>query len=108
MNQLLVKLNNISALRTLLDGLSTSLDAETIGPFLEQNSSPISDEQSRNLYTVKIVSGERIFSSAGSRGKVDSHVSLSDATGFHICRTRTAHASNEPRWEQSFDILVKV
>ncbi|KAL8280873.1 hypothetical protein RQP46_006877 [Phenoliferia psychrophenolica] len=105
--KLLVKLNNISAMRLLLDSLSASLNAETIGPLLEQHSAPIPPEHARNLFTVKIVSGERLVSSDGSRRKLDTYTLLSDLAGFQVARTRVAPETNDPRWEQSFDILVK-
>lgn len=105
--QSLVKLNNIEEARRLLDTMSLSLNAEAVGAVLDKHPLPTSPEGTRWLFTIKVVSGEKLVAPDGSRGTLESFVALHDLAGYQISRTRTVQDSNDPRWEQSFDIMLR-
>ncbi|KAI5481227.1 C2 domain protein [Pseudohyphozyma bogoriensis] len=107
----LVKLNNIQAARKLLDRMYTTLDADRVAKILEINAPPVpatTNQPQRFLFTVKIVLSENLFGSDGTvRKKLDPFCILSDHVGHRVAKTRTLYETNDPRWDETFDVSVK-
>ncbi|KAK4052310.1 hypothetical protein OIO90_004391 [Microbotryomycetes sp. JL221] len=108
-----VKLNNIQAARKLLDTLYSSLDADKISRIVEINSSPAAQvevpQQMRYLFTIKVVLAENLIPPEGSARykKLDPFLTMSDPSGYRMAKTRTLYETNDPRWDETFDISVK-
>ncbi|KAK4048423.1 hypothetical protein OIV83_004769 [Microbotryomycetes sp. JL201] len=107
-----VKLNNIQAARKLLDLLYSSLDADKVSRIVEINSPPAPPEnpaQMRYLFTIKVVLAENLIAPDGSTRskKLDPFLTMSDPSGFRMAKTRTLYETNDPRWDETFDISVK-
>ncbi|KAM0753712.1 hypothetical protein T439DRAFT_377868 [Meredithblackwellia eburnea MCA 4105] len=103
----LVKLNNIEAIRSLLDNMSQSLKSDAAGEVLDKFADSIPPEEPRWLFSIKIVSGEKLVPADGPKGRVDAWVGLSDPGKYQIAQTRTVDDNPDPMWEQSFDLLLK-
>ncbi|KAM0747772.1 hypothetical protein T439DRAFT_304877 [Meredithblackwellia eburnea MCA 4105] len=105
----LVKLNNIQAARSLLDRMYTKLDAERVSTILAPyEAPPPPPTQSRYLFTVKVVLGENLVPTGRkSGGTLDPFLILSDPAGHRVAKTRTLYETNDPRWDETFDVSVK-
>lgn len=106
-----VKLNNIQAARQLLDSMYTALDADRVGQLLEQRRAPVAPapQGQRFLFTVKIVLGENLAlpSQSSSRKRLDPFLILSDPKGYRVAKTRTLYETNDPRWDETVDLVVQ-
>ncbi|KAM0786123.1 hypothetical protein ACM66B_006933 [Microbotryomycetes sp. NB124-2] len=107
-----VKLNNIQAARKLLDTLYSSLDADKVSRIVEINAPPAPPDnpaQMRYLFTIKVVLAENLIPPEGSarHKKLDPFLTMSDPSGFRMAKTRTLYETNDPRWDETFDISVK-
>ncbi|WFC94256.1 hypothetical protein MBRA1_000883 [Malassezia brasiliensis] len=115
-----VKLNNIEAARHLLDALYRRMDADRQAHIVaehlrtadEADTSVVSvDERAplHYLFTVKVVQAELnagIADTPGERlaARLDTFVTLSDAQGERLAKTRTIYDRAQPRWDEVFDI----
>ncbi|KAG9012965.1 hypothetical protein FRB90_006371 [Tulasnella sp. 427] len=106
-----VKLNNIEAVRSLLDKLYARIDVDSISRILEEHSPPPSDDprtsKQRFLFTVKVVQAEGLVPQDSSSTKLDSFVTLSDEKGVRLAKSRTIYETLNPRWDETFDISVE-
>ncbi|KAK4701807.1 hypothetical protein P7C70_g4424, partial [Phenoliferia sp. Uapishka_3] len=104
----LVKLNNIQAARKLLDRMYNKLDADKVAKIVEEHQPVISGQavvNSRYLFTVKVVLAENLRT--GERRKQDPFLILSDHVGHRVAKTRTLYETNDPRWDETFDVSVR-
>ncbi|KAG8908782.1 hypothetical protein FRB99_003020 [Tulasnella sp. 403] len=97
-----VKLNNIHAARSPLDGLYARIDVDKISKVLEEHGPAVPEKAGRQrfLFTVKVVRAEGLVLT----GKLDTFVTLSDERGSQFAKTRTIYETSNPRWDETFDI----
>lgn len=88
----------------------TKLDAEKVAAIVEQHAPPVPDkaESNRYLFTVKVVLAESLGSAADHRQRShDPFLILSDHVGHRVAKTRTLYETNDPRWDETFDVSVR-
>lgn len=85
----------------------TKLDAENVAAIVEQRAPPVPEkaESARYLFTVKVVLGENL--SINAQRKHDPFLILSDHVGRRVAKTRTLYETNDPRWDETFDVSVR-
>lgn len=95
-----VKLNNIEAARSLLDGIYQHIDVDRVADTLQRVAPPVpeKEEKQRFLFTVKVVIAEGLVPLDSSpSSKLDTFVTLSDENGNRLAKTRTIYENNDPR-----------
>ncbi|KZV65898.1 hypothetical protein PENSPDRAFT_655387 [Peniophora sp. CONT] len=104
-----VKLNNIEAARRLLDNMYNQMETDKLTDIIENQAPPVPDktERMRFLFTVKVVLAEGLVPTDGSvSALLDTFVTLSDEQGNRWAKTRTIYETNNPRWDETFDLSV--
>ena len=101
-----MKLNNIEAARQQLDRLYQDMRVDDLAAY--EPHQPISSDQQKYLFTIKIVLAEGLAIDGSSSSKLpDSFVILSDEHGNRYAKTRTIYDDPDPRWDETFDIPTK-
>lgn len=104
----LVKLNNIEYAIQHLDKLERMMDVDACWEVLEKHITP--QEKKRRpqkfVFTVKIVEAEDL-KAMDTNGYSDPYVVLVDEFGKRLTKTRVINKNLNPRWDESFDIIVQ-
>ncbi|KAI0052473.1 hypothetical protein FA95DRAFT_1483448 [Auriscalpium vulgare] len=104
-----VKLNNIEAASKLLDNMYNQMQADKLADVIAESAPPVptKNELPRFLFTVKVVTAEGLVPlDASPSSTLDTFVTLSDEAGHRLAKTRTIYETNDPRWDETFDISV--
>ncbi|KAF9021669.1 hypothetical protein BDZ89DRAFT_1071208 [Hymenopellis radicata] len=104
-----VKLNNVEAARKLLDNMYNQMEVDKLAEVVMSLAPPVPDkkEVERFLFAVKIVIAEGLVANdASPNSKLDTFITLSDEAGNRLAKTRTIYETNNPRWDETFDISV--
>lgn len=105
--QAYVKLTNMGAASEFIDDLSYALEADESARVLrEHNFSGMNNVAPRQIFSVQVVRGQNILT-RGSAKPADSFVTIVDHdTGERLFKSRTVLETEDPKWEQSFEVSV--
>lgn len=106
--QTCVRINDIEASRMKLDKLYQTMDVDEITYQLReygtQSTDKLASQQTNYLYSIKIVRAENLLP-LDNNGLSDPFVVL-EIDSKPVTRTRTCYETLNPRWDQTFDIVL--
>lgn len=104
--QAYVKLTNMGAAGEFIDDLSYALDADGSARVLREHLSTANSPAPRQIFTVQVLRGQNILT-RGSAKPADSFVAVYDLdTGERLFKSRTVLETEDPKWEQRFEVHV--
>ncbi|KAI9316096.1 hypothetical protein BX666DRAFT_2028321 [Dichotomocladium elegans] len=105
--EMCVMLNDIEAARGRLDRLYQMMDVDEIADRMREfgSSTPVERaEQTNFLYTIRIVRADNLLG-LDNNGLSDPYVVL-EINKEEVVKTRTIYKTVNPRWDQTFDIVL--
>lgn len=101
-----VKLSNMGAAVKCLDGLEEFLEAEETSHTLSKHNLNASNRLERQLFTVTVLRGQNLLTRASAK-PADAFVAVKDCeTGARVFKSRTVLETEDPRWEQGFEVSL--
>lgn len=102
-----VKLSNMSAANNCLDGLGSFLEEEETARILrEHNLTDTTNRSQRQVFSVTVLRGQGMLT-RGSVKPADAFVTVVDPeTSTRLFKSRTVLETEDPKWEQTFEVSV--
>ncbi|WOO80435.1 putative protein [Vanrija pseudolonga] len=102
-----VKLTDMKASRSLLEDLAYTLEAdETARIVKEKGLQGVSTQPARHCFVISVIRGQNLLTKSSTKA-ADAFVAVVDRdTGERLFKSRTVLETEDPKWEQSFEISV--
>jgi hypothetical protein len=101
----LVKMTNMGAARAHLEDVGFFMEADACARTIREHKLPLENKQGQqHRFSVTVLRGQNLLTRGGK--PADALVSVSSAaTGERIFKSRTVLESEDPRWEQTFEVI---